>query len=233
MRRLLRRVGQALPELTPAALQRPIGNQLAQARARSGVGVLVLRDVQPFGARLLDVGQHPVGLAPGGRPGQLDVRNLGADARLARDAEDLVERLVDLVVLVPHVAGVDAVVRRDDLGQLDNLIGLGEHARLVDQAGRKPDRAVLHGLLDQRFHLGQFLRRGRAVEGAAHGLFADGVVADERGHVHGDIGAARPRERASRRPASNRRSCRPRSVVTPMRTKFSARGISATSSAWV
>ena len=53
-------------------------------------------------------------------------------ASLARHAEHFVEGLVDLGVLVPHVAGVDAVIRCDDFGEFDNLIGLGKHAGLVD-----------------------------------------------------------------------------------------------------
>jgi hypothetical protein len=55
-------------------------------------------------------------------------------------------------------------MRRGNFGQFDDLIGLGEHAWLVDQAGREPHSAVLHGLFDQRFHLGQFWRRRRAVK---------------------------------------------------------------------
>ena len=88
---------------------------------------------------------------------------------------------------MPHVAGVNAVVRRGDLCQLDDLVRLRENPGQINQAGRKADRAILHGLVHEGFHFVEFLRRRRPIECAAHGFFAHVIVSHQRGHIHGDI----------------------------------------------
>ena len=103
--------------------------------------------------------------------------------RLAGDAEHLIERLEYLLVLMPHVAGIDPVVGGDLPGQLDKLVRLRENPGMIDQAGGEAYRAVLHRLPHQGLHPVELRRRGRAVEVAAHGLLADIIVAHERCHV--------------------------------------------------
>ena len=104
--------------------------------------------------------------------------NLGPDVGFTRDSKHLVQGLVDFVVLVPHVAGVNAIVRSRDLRQFDDLVCLGENTGMINQTSREPDGAIFHGLVHQGFHRLQLFRCGRPVENAAHCLFADGVMAD-------------------------------------------------------
>ena len=66
-----------LEEFLAAAIERFIGDQLADAGARRGVGVLVLRNVEAPGACLFDVSQHLVRPSPRPFARQLDA--LGTD----------------------------------------------------------------------------------------------------------------------------------------------------------
>ncbi len=92
------------------------------------------------------------------------MRDFGANVRLPRDAEQFVQRVQNSRAFITYMAGVDAVVSRRDLCQFDDFLRLRIRARQVDESRRKPDRAVLHRLLHQRFHLRQFLVRRRAIE---------------------------------------------------------------------
>ena len=112
------------------------------------------------------------------------MRNLRTDMRFAGNPEHLVQRRIDLRILMTHVARINAVERGDHLGQLNNLIRLREHAGLINEARREAHRAVLHGLLEQRLHLLQFLSRGRPIKVAPHALRPHVVMPDERRHVH-------------------------------------------------
>ncbi|MGC3959492.1 MAG: hypothetical protein QM813_16560 [Verrucomicrobiota bacterium] len=112
--------------------------------------------------------------------------DFGTDFGFAGDAEDFVESGEDLGVFVAHVAGVNAVVGRDDFGEFDDFVGLGKCAGEINEAGGEADGAVFHGLFDVAFHFGEFFSRGWAIEAAAHGFLADGIVADERADVGRD-----------------------------------------------
>lgn len=59
--------------------------------------------------------------------------DLGADLRLARDSEQLVQRLDELVALAAQVRDVEAVVFRRDLAERDELGSLRVEAGRVDE----------------------------------------------------------------------------------------------------
>ena len=63
---------------------------------------------------------------------------------------------------------VDAVERRRDPRQLDDLPGGRVVARHVEEPGREAERPLVHGPPDQRAHLVELGRRGRAVVLADH-----------------------------------------------------------------
>ena len=64
---------------------------------------------------------------------------------------------------VAIVRVVDAVERRGDPRQLDDLLGGRVVARHVEEPGRQAERPFVHRLPDQRAHLVQLCRRRRAV----------------------------------------------------------------------
>ena len=120
------------------------------------------------------------------------VRDLDADARLAADAEHLVDALHHPRALVAHVAGVDAVERSHRLRQLDDLLGARERAGRVDQPGGEAERALIHHPLDQLAHvLG--LEVGRLALLHAHDGAAHVAVGDEASGVDGDPPLVEPR----------------------------------------
>src|SRR5437899_5896907 len=123
----------------------------------------------------------------------LGVPDLGRDAGLARDAERLVERLVDLTALVAHVGRIDAAVAPGRLRERDDLFG-----GCVDRGGileRRGDahRTLLHGGIHERNHAGQLLRCRRAILLAHHGE-AHLCGTDERRDVDRAAGAREVRE---------------------------------------
>src|SRR5581483_10615601 len=86
--------------------------------------------------------------------------------------------------LVADVTGVVAAVRRRDLGEGDQLVRLGVGAGVVDQAGGEAVGTVLHALVDDAFHFGEFSGRRGAVD-VAHDFLADVVVR----HLVDDVAA--------------------------------------------
>src|SRR5258708_4404715 len=78
-------------EIGPTPIEGALWNELADASAGGCVSVLVLGNVEAFGASVFDVGEHFVGLTPGSWPGEFDMRDFCANMRLASDAEDFVK----------------------------------------------------------------------------------------------------------------------------------------------
>ena len=140
-------IGQALGKLS--FLARGVGNQLRQAGAGSGVGVGVLCDLQTFGPRARDQRQNIGRVPPIIRAGQFYMRHLYPNLRLTRDAENFLQRIGDLIAFIAHVAGINTTVGRNDLGQIDDLVGLGKRAGQINQPGGHAHRAVLHRLLHE------------------------------------------------------------------------------------
>ena len=81
-------------------------------------------------------------------------------------------------------------MRRGDLGQRDDFVGLRERARKIDEAGAQTDGAVLHRFIDECTHPVELGLGGRPGETATHDLAAHGIVANERGDVEGGMKAA-------------------------------------------
>ncbi|MFN9946608.1 MAG: hypothetical protein ACK56S_07155 [Planctomycetota bacterium] len=119
--------------------------------------------------------------------------DLDGDAGPLADRDRLGDGVEHGVVLAADVAGVDALVRRDGLGERDEFVGRGVDARHVDQARRHAERARAHALVDERRHARQFASVGRAVRGAEHRA-ADGAVADEAAVVDADAALLQARE---------------------------------------
>ena len=71
------------------ALAIGLRHQLRDAGAGGGVDVLVLGNVQSFGAGLFNRREHLLALPPSRFAGELDVRNLRADPGFPGDAKDL------------------------------------------------------------------------------------------------------------------------------------------------
>ncbi len=195
----LRLVVDARDHRVDAAVVRPVGDAGVEAVGAGDVGVHVGGDVETGGAGGLDAADHFLHPPPVGAAGDLEVPHLDRDLRLARDGEGLVERLADLLRLAADVARVEAVVARGHFRQRDQLRRLGEAARLVDEAGRDAERALLHRSLDQRLHPGQLLFVGLHVlhpqHGAAHLRRADqhrlvdaGPRSSQPAEVAGQIG---------------------------------------------
>ncbi len=119
--------------------------------------------------------------------------DLGRDVRLARDAERLVQRLVDLPTLVAHVGRVHAAVAPSRLRERDDLLGRSVDGGCVLERCRQPEGSLLHRGVDQSHHVCQLFGRGVAVLLADHGE-ADLRRPDERGDVDGAPGAREVRE---------------------------------------
>ena len=171
-------VGQAVEALDPVLLGPGGDDHRGQLGARRNVGILVGGDRLPRLPGLVDPRagrgrQAPARLARG-----LQVRDVDRQPRLLADRQDLVDRPEEALPLVADVAGVEPAVLGDDLGQRDQLGGLGEAAGQVDQAGGHPPGAGLHAPFDQGLHPLELVSRRRAV-GVAHHRGADGAVGDQ------------------------------------------------------
>ena len=114
--------------------------------------------------------------------------------RLLGDANHLVHGRDDADVVIALVADVARVDAAGLARERDHLLGLREPSRRVEQPAREPERAVGHGLADQRASSLEFSgRRIAAIARLAdrrrrppHRRVADARVADDERHVHAD-----------------------------------------------
>ena len=144
-------VPQTLREL--ASFPRFFRHELAEARARRGIEVKILGNIESFRTRLLDHADDPFCLAPiDATARELDVRNLGTNLCFARDAEQFAERGFDFGTFAPHMAGINSVIARCDFRQFDDLFGLCKGTGQVNKSGGEPECAFFHGLSDHSFH---------------------------------------------------------------------------------
>ncbi len=176
------RVAQALDPGVVAALLDPERHGGVEAGGAGGVGVDVGGDRQPLGARRLDARDHRLELRPVLRPRRLEMVDLGPHAGPPGDLQQLLERLQQLSAFASHVRDVHAAECRGHLGQGDQLVGVGEVGRRVDQRRADAQRPLLHRPAHELAHPLQLLGRRRPV------LVADLVDphrrrAHERGHV--------------------------------------------------
>ena len=91
-----------------------------------------------------------------------------------------------IAALAAFVRNVDAVHSRQFLRELHDLVGHAPAARLVLEARRDADRALLQRLPHQRAHLRPLLRRRRPPHIVAHHPAADRAVADQQQGVGAD-----------------------------------------------
>ena len=110
--------------------------------------------------------------------------NGGRHAGLARDPEDFVQALVNLVGLGALVRDVAAAEASGHLGERDQFVGAREAVRHVLERSGDAEGARLHGFGNLRLHLLQFGRRGRAIL-AADNAVPHAAGADERPEVDG------------------------------------------------
>ena len=171
-------VGQTVEALDPFLLGPGGDHHRRQLGARRHVGILVGADRLLGLAGFVDPGagrgrQAPARLARG-----LQVRDVDRQPRLLADRQDLVDRPEQSLPFVADVAGVNPAVLRNHACQRDQLGGLGESARQVDQAGGHPPGAGLHALFNQHLHPLELLLGRRAV-GVPHHRGTDGAVGDQ------------------------------------------------------
>ena len=83
------------------------------------------------------------------------MRDVHRAARLAADAQRLLDGVEQVLALVAHVGSVDAAVGGDALAQLDDLFSDAPAAGLVDQAGREAAGPLRHRLAHPILHLTQ------------------------------------------------------------------------------
>src|SRR5262249_44245276 len=118
---------EAFDKLAVSTVLRAVGNKLTDTRAGSRVGILVLGNVESFGASFLDGGENFGGVAPIGWSGKFNMGNFGADSGFSSDAENFVERFQDAVAFTALMRGVNAVVCGGYFRQLNDLLGLGKN----------------------------------------------------------------------------------------------------------
>ena len=105
--------------------------------------------------------------------------DLKLDSRLAGDAYRFVERLEELVALVPDMSRIDASAPGHNPAEGDELVGPGEASGRVFEPAREPEGAGGQGFGDERLHLRLFLGpRSPVLE--PHSRSADRAVPDER-----------------------------------------------------
>ena len=81
----------------------------------------------------------------------------------AAAAEELAERFDFRGAFAAHVRSVEAAVFCGNFGQGDKLVGFRADIWRVDQGAGDTEGVVFHGLLVERFHLGEFGGSGGAV----------------------------------------------------------------------
>ncbi len=180
-------VPEPFEEPVGSALLGPVGHEGGEAGARGDVRVLVEGHVDALPPALLHEPQGVLRLAPVRLPGGLEVGYLDRDARPPADLDGLLHGLEEGLPLPPDVAEVDAVEVLEDLRELDDLVGLCECARRVDEPGGHPPRPVLQRLGDEPLHLLQ-LRTGRLPVLVPHHVLPDGALANHRDDVEGGAG---------------------------------------------
>ena len=139
--------------------------------------------------------------------GELDVRDLHRDLRLAADAQDLVDRLPEVAVLAADVADVAAAVAAATFARSTTSGARGVDAGVVLEAGGEAERARLHARARRSARICSTSAGGRlAAEVLAHHVAAERAVADVGGDVDRGRRLSEAREevgqRAGREPPS-------------------------------
>lgn len=152
--------------------------------AIGNVGILVGGHFLAFLACLLDQGDGIACLAKGGLARGLQVRDVDRQACFPADLQRFLNGRQQAGAFISNVADVKTAMAGRNLGQRNQLAGVGVGSWVVDQAGREGPGAVLHRLVHQLLHAFQLLGRGRPV-GITHDLSSNIIVR----HEVNDIGA--------------------------------------------
>ncbi len=163
---------EALGEPCVASVAAPARELHGQAGGAGRVGILVERNVDAARHGRIDHGEQVYRAALHGSAHDFGVRDLAGQAAFLGNADQLRNAVEDAEVFVAHVADVNAVILSGNAREFDQLFGVGETARDIDQAGRQAESAFAHRLRHCRAHGVQFPRCGGPV------VEADNVLAD-------------------------------------------------------
>ena len=150
-------------------------------RARR-IRVHVGGDLEPVLLRRFNLLDRGGQLGPVRLSARFQVVDLGADVRVARNRQRLVDRLEETVAFAAHVRDVHPAGLRRYLRQLDELVGFREQARHVDQRGGEAHRAFVHRLPHVTAHALELVGGRRAVV-VADLVGSHSRSAHERRHV--------------------------------------------------
>jgi hypothetical protein len=107
-------------------------------------------------------------LGPVAPPAGLQVVDFAADARLADDGQELVQRFQKRLPLAAQMGGEEAVVLGRGASQGDEFGRVGVAVGGVDERRRQADRALGHRLPHQRLHARQLFAVRPPVGEAQH-----------------------------------------------------------------
>src|SRR5665213_1567055 len=181
----LRRIAKPLQQLTEAAIQGALRQQLGEDAGTGDVGIAIEFHVDAFGVRTLHgvdgfSVQMPVRCSDG-----LQVRDLKTAAAVASEVELLFDRVYESGEVGADVAGINLSLARGHVAEALELVGWRAGAGSVHQARRKSRGARVQGLGEQAFHRGYFGFTQRALL-AARDRDAQRAVP----HKRDDIGRA-------------------------------------------
>jgi len=179
------RILQAFGPLRIATLLHPERHGCVQPGGTGGIEIHIGGDARAGAASGLDTLDGPVELVPVVPAGNLQVIDLGRCTGLAGYADGLVDGLVQTVCFAAHVHDIHAAALRGLAGHRREFLGARETEWGVDQRRGKPQRTLLHRLVDAQFHLLELLCIRLHVFFAEF-VHADGTGADERRHVGRD-----------------------------------------------
>ena len=114
-----------------------------------------------------------------------EVVDFGANAGLAGNRDHLVNAVQQPRAREPHVRRVETVILGCNLGQLDQLLGVGKRPGNLHQRRGNAKGTLFHGLTDQSPHAIELLGAGRPVL-LAQLVNARGRSSHERGHIRRD-----------------------------------------------
>ncbi len=129
-----------------------------QSRRRPLRGVGVERDVEPFGARVVDQREHRFGWA-GVCLAVVEVRDVGRSLGPPADLDRLAERIeVAVAERIPNVGVVEAAVPAGLFREHGELLGRRVPTGRVIESRAEPERAIGHRVGEHATHPGE--RRG-------------------------------------------------------------------------
>ncbi len=111
--------------------------------------------------------------------------DLEGDFRFSRRADRFTHGFNEVIVLVPHVGGVETAVPRRHPAEFGDFILAGETAGGIFEPGRKPPGAFRHGLVHERLHRIDLPRAGRYVV-VSDCVSANGALAHQRYEIQPD-----------------------------------------------